>query len=209
MWFSTVLLFWESGVSFRERWVNKCEQLLLSHLLSQTVSRSQAFGQTWVLWCWVRVRLPEIQRHFKWYPQVMAPLIIIINQYADFAYVLYFLFYVFLSSLQPECHPPLLLSQCFLNLAAHSHLQPCLSVPQTYIVYLLCVHVQASVCHILYAYMVWCVHLYICKWDSWLATVRNSVLYSLLLSWLPALASWAGSKVPSKQKRCPFPWVSS
>lgn len=74
----------------------------------------------------------------------MGPLIIV-NQYADFADVLYFLFNVFLSSLQPEWHPALLLSQCFLNLAAHSHLQPRLNVPQTCTVYLLCVHVQASV----------------------------------------------------------------
>lgn len=80
----------------------------------------------------------------------MAPLIII-NQYADFADALYFLFNVFLSSLQPEWHPPLLLSQCFLNLAAHSHLQPCLNIPQTYTVYLLCVPLCATYCM-----YIWC-----------------------------------------------------
>lgn len=50
---------------------------------------------------------------------------------------------------------------------------------------------------------------HLCEWECWPAAVRDSVLYSLLLSQLPAFASWAGSKVPSKQIRCPFPWVSS
>lgn len=96
---------------------------------------------------------------------------------------------------------PFSLSHYLLNVVAVSHLQPCWHVPCKCFVFLsMPLHVTCNI---------WCVHLDICKWDCLAAAVRHCAQYNLLLSWLPALASWAGSKVPSKQNCCPFPWVSS
>lgn len=192
-----VLPFWESGVSLQERCVNRCDQLLFSHLLSQTVSRSQAFGQTWVLWCWVRVTLPE----FRGTSQVMA-LLIIINQYADIADALYFvLSCVFISRLQQEWHPPLLLIQCFLNLVALTFTALPKLTPEMHCLPAMCACTGLCVIHIVcIKYMVRCVCVCVCTY------VSESV-YHQLLDTLGCTVCYCHSFLcspPEREAKCPL-----